>query len=61
MYSTQFARPLKIHQLDPDLQTRVKDLSLTSLAEFQALARQIRTTQEARWALRDRESKNNAS
>ena len=34
--------PLKIHQLDPDLQLRVKELSLTTLGEFRALARQIK-------------------
>ncbi len=51
MCAVRFASPMKIHQLDPDLQTRVKDLPLTSLAEFHALAREIRITQEARWAL----------
>jgi len=54
MCAVKYVGPLKIHQLDPDLQTRVKELSLTSLAEFQALARQIRITQEARWASRGR-------
>jgi hypothetical protein len=56
MCATKFLGPLKIYQLDSDLQTRVKDLSLTSLGEFQALARQIRMTQEARWALRGQEA-----
>jgi anaerobic glycerol-3-phosphate dehydrogenase len=43
------ASPLKIHQLDPDLQLRVKELSLTTLGEFRAMARQIRAIQESRW------------
>jgi hypothetical protein len=50
MCAVKFAGPMKIYQLDPDLQTRVKELTMTSLAEFQALAREIRMTQEARWA-----------
>ena len=41
MCAVKYVGPLKIHQLDPDLQTRVKELSLTSLAEFQALARNL--------------------
>ena len=51
MCAIQYAGPMKIHQLDPDLQTRVKELTMTSLAEYRALAREIRMTQEARWAL----------
>jgi hypothetical protein len=47
--------PLKIHQLDPDLQLRVKELSLTTLGEFRALARQIKAIQESRWTLLKRE------
>lgn len=47
---------LKIYQLDPDLQNRVKDLPLTTLAEFRAMARQVRATQENRWALRKQKS-----
>jgi hypothetical protein len=50
MCAVKFAGPMKIYQLDPDLQTKVKELTMTSLAEFQALAREIRMTQEARWA-----------
>jgi len=56
MCAVKYANPMKIHQLDPDLQTRVKELPLTSLAEFQALAREIRITQEARWATTRREA-----
>ncbi len=52
MSSLQFAPALKVHQLDPDLQLRVRELSLTTLGEFRAISRQIRAIQESRWTLR---------
>ena len=47
--------PLKFNQLDPDLQAQVKDLSLTTLGDFRAVAKQIRAIQETRWTLRQPE------
>ena len=55
MCPAQLASSLKIHQLDPDLQLRVKELSLTTLGEFRAMARQIKDIQVSRWIRRTRE------
>ena len=55
MCSAQLASPLTIHQLDPDLQQRVKDFPLTTLGEFRTFARQIKAIQEARWNRSKRE------
>lgn len=53
-FAVPMPTPLKIHQLDPDLQARVRGLTLTTLSDFKAMAQQIRSIQESRWAQRSR-------
>jgi hypothetical protein len=54
MHPYKIVSPLKIDQLDPDLQTRLMGLPLTTLRAFQTLASQVQAIQEQRWAVNGR-------
>jgi hypothetical protein len=49
MLQAQCHSGTRIHQLDNDLQQRIREVNLTSLDEFRAIWKETQRIQEHRW------------